>query len=116
MSAESDVYDALSGAAAVTAIVSTRIYPDVLPQETAYPAVVFTRIGTTEMTTIHGTSLREFAVFQVSCLQTTRSLAETLANACAAALRAAGMLQQDRSASFDADMDLHVVALTYRHI
>ena len=53
MAAEQDVYDALRNAAAVTAVCSTRIYPDVIPQEKALPAVAYVRAGTEFVTTIH---------------------------------------------------------------
>ena len=46
MSAESDVYAALSGFSGLTTIVGTAIYPDVLPEKTPYPAVVFARVRT----------------------------------------------------------------------
>lgn len=41
MSAESIVYALLSGAAAVTAVVSTRVYPVELPEGVALPAIVY---------------------------------------------------------------------------
>jgi len=41
MSAESELYAALSGHAALTALVSTRIYPDAIPEDQPLPAVVY---------------------------------------------------------------------------
>lgn len=45
MSLESVLYSRLSGFAGLTALVGTRIYPSVLPQDVQYPAVSFHRIG-----------------------------------------------------------------------
>ncbi len=38
-------YSVLSGATPVTAIVSTRIYPAILPEDVNYPSIVFARTG-----------------------------------------------------------------------
>lgn len=42
---EHGIYNELKGAAGVLALVGTRIYPDVLPQDVTYPAIVYSRIG-----------------------------------------------------------------------
>lgn len=44
MSAESDLYSALTGASAVTDLVSTRIYPNRVPLATTYPAIGYSMI------------------------------------------------------------------------
>ena len=54
MNAEKVVYSLLSGAAGVTALVSTRIYPSDLPQQIAVPAIVYRHIDTVDRPTIHG--------------------------------------------------------------
>ena len=41
MSAETVLYSTLTGASAVTAIVATRIYPDVVPLEVELPCVAY---------------------------------------------------------------------------
>lgn len=115
MSAETATYSALSGAAGVTAIVSTRIYPDVLPQDTDYPSIVYQRTSTEPQDTVHSTVAREFATLQALCYETTRALAETLASACVTALRAAGFQILDRGAQYNAEIGLHVAAVSFRH-
>lgn len=42
MSIDALIYGKLSGTSAVTALVSTRIYPDVLPEAATLPALTFT--------------------------------------------------------------------------
>jgi hypothetical protein len=49
MSLESEVYSRLSGFAGLTALVSTRIYPLRLPQDTTLPAVTFTRLSASRL-------------------------------------------------------------------
>ena len=44
MSAESDLYSALTANAGVTALVSTRIYPNRVPLGTVYPAIGYSMI------------------------------------------------------------------------
>lgn len=46
MSLESELLTRLAGYSALTAIVSTRIYNTLLPEDVAFPAVVFQRIST----------------------------------------------------------------------
>ena len=45
MSAETDLYTALTGASGVTDLVSLRIYPNRVPLGTEYPAVGYTMIS-----------------------------------------------------------------------
>jgi hypothetical protein len=51
-------YSVLSGTAAITGLVSTRIYPKILPEDQVYPAIVFTRTGTEDYTCIGGKILK----------------------------------------------------------
>ena len=44
MSAETDLYSALTAAGGVTALVSTRIYPNRVPLGTTYPAIGYSMI------------------------------------------------------------------------
>ena len=46
MSLESALYTTLTGNAGLAALVSTRVKPDVLPQGTVLPAVVYQRVST----------------------------------------------------------------------
>jgi hypothetical protein len=45
MSMESDFYSLLTGTTAITDVVSTRIYKDIVDQNTAYPNLLFIRTG-----------------------------------------------------------------------
>lgn len=76
MSLDVKMHQALSGGAAIAALVSTRIYPLVLPQSVAYPAISYQRISNTgQMGT---TALRE-SRWQVNCWALTYTAAQALA-------------------------------------
>jgi hypothetical protein len=115
MSAESAVVSALT-AGGVTALVSTRVYPDVRPQEDIMPAIVYQRSGTTFETTIHGTVAVTRAQMGVGCYAETRAGAEAVADAAHTALLAAGFIPQGRNGDFEDVTNHYIVALLYEHI
>ena len=57
MSAETQLYTLLTGAAGVTALVSTRIYPDLVPEDKDPPYIGYERVSTEPVTTLEGTVL-----------------------------------------------------------
>lgn len=103
MSAETEINAALSGNAALAAVVAARIYPDFLAQEIALPAVVFQRAGTEYVTTIHDGVVHGARVtLEVWCLGTSRLQAEGVADLVETAL-AGSFLPVDRRPEFDAE-------------
>jgi hypothetical protein len=111
MSAESELYAALTGLPALTALVSTRIYPDAIPEDVTLPAVVTAREGTEHVTGISGAAFGEFAQMTVSAWAPTRTLAESIGNQIAEAMRLAGNPATDRAGSYDEEMGLFAVTL-----
>ena len=101
MSAESTLYGILSAAAGVTALVGTRIYPDLIPEEKATPYIGFERISTVPYTTIHGTILSSDVDMMIACWADTRLAAEALADAVIVAMQDAGHLYISRGAEID---------------
>ena len=102
MSAETQFYSALTGAAGVTAIVGSgsaaRIYPDLTPQEIALPCVAYSRTGTEYLTTIHsGVPLGADVTIECWCMATTRTAADALADAVEAAAGAVYFTPASRS-------------------
>jgi hypothetical protein len=114
MSAETQLYAALTGAAGLAALVSARVYPDVVPLGVALPAVAYLRAETEYSPTLHGTiwpgSTR--AVMDVACVATTRSSAEAVADAVVVACLAATHMVTSRAMQFDAETDLYAVTLS----
>lgn len=116
MSAETDLYSTLSGAAPVSAIVGTDIYPDAAPQELDPPFIVYNRIGTEPTTTIHGTVVATKVTFEVLCLAETRAVVEDLADKVVAALVTAGFEYLDRSGEFEPTLDKCQARVQVNHL
>lgn len=114
MSAEQQLYAALAGHAPLTAIVSTRIWPDVIPEDGVLPAVVYARMSTEPVVTLNGVLEAEFAEMSIGCWAISRGAADAAADAVIAALLAAGHGYGNRNAGFDAETGLFVtnVAIT----
>jgi hypothetical protein len=113
MSAEQAAYAALSADAAVTALVSTRIYPDFVPQEKTLPSVSISRVGTEYITTIHtDTPLGAKVTLEVWCMADARKSAEELADAVIPALAGARFGLLDRIPEFDAENGVFASVLT----
>lgn len=66
MTIEADIRTALTGHAGLSALVGTRIYPDKLPQNPTYPAIVYQRISTPRAQAISGTVASAAPRFQFS--------------------------------------------------
>lgn len=116
MSAETVLYATLTGSAPVSALVATRIYPDLVPQEAALPCVAFSRVDTRYLTTIHtATPLGQDAVLEVACMATSRTAADALADAVLTAAGGAGFTALSRRAELDAENNLWAAVLTVEH-
>lgn len=113
MSAETLLYAALSGAAGVTALVSTRIYPNVRPQDSAVPCIVYDRSGTQVIQSIGGAVLATVASMDVTAISATRAECESVANAAQSALVTAGFGYLDRVAEYVPEADLFVSTLLF---
>lgn len=115
MSAETVLKATLDGAAGVTALVSTRIYPDLRPQDDALPAIVYRRDGTEITPTIHGTIALTRAQLSTSCLGATRAAAEAVADAAQTALVAAGFVLVNRASDFEPESRTYIATLAVEH-
>jgi len=117
VSAETVLYAALTAAAGVTALIGTRVYPDVVPQESALPCAAFARLDTEYTTTIHsGVPIAENTTIEISCMALTRASADDVCNAVIAAAGAAGFTPTGRRAEFDSDQQLWATVLTVDYL
>ena len=112
MSAESELYDAISVDGAVVALVSTRVYPDVSPVDVALPAIAFSRVGTEFVTTIHGSVEASAATIEIWCMAATRTAAESVGDAAQAACTASYFMPIDRRAEYDAEAAVWASVIT----
>ena len=113
MSAESELYDLLTTAAGVTALVGAQVYPDLVPQGKEPPYVGFERVSTVPVATIHGTVLANEVAMTVACWAATRLAAEGLADAVDAAMLAAGHIYTARGAEIDEATNRVAATLDY---
>ena len=112
MSVESDFYSLLSGNAGVTAQVSTRLYPDGLPEACAYPAIVFARARTEPTLGLSGQVFGDDVDLSVGCWAKTRTGADEAADAVEAALVGSTFARVSREAAMDPETGLLATILT----
>lgn len=121
MSAESDLFSVLSNDAAVLAIVgptpaSARIFPDVVPEGAALPAVSIERSDTEFHATVHGAApMGETATIDVACIDTTRIGSMTLASAVLNAASTAGFVPEGQTPDTDYDVGLFASTITFSY-
>lgn len=107
MSAEELLFAALTADAGVTALVGTRIYPELVPQEQEPPCVAYSRAGTEYVMTIHsGVPAAQIATLEIVCMARTQEAANQVADAVVPAAGAANFVLTGRS-SMPPDVDLN---------
>ncbi len=111
MSAEANLYSALTARAALTALVSTRIFPDVIPEGCALPAIVYQRASTSPVTTIGNVTVAENIRFVITAWAETRTAADAVAVEIGQALAAAENPAGDRSTGFDQECGLYAATV-----
>ncbi len=108
MSAESTLYAALSLNAGIAAIVGDRVYPRLLPQGKPLPGIVFFRLDTEYITTIHGGAARGARIpMEIWGIAETSTVAEQLGDAIEAALGAANIMPTDRRPETDDESEAY---------
>jgi hypothetical protein len=85
---ETSIFSTLTGASAVSAIVGTRVYPLVLPQKAALPAISYLRVSGAQELSLSGHSGLESPRIQIDCWATTYAQAKALSAAVQAAMLA----------------------------
>lgn len=111
MSAETQLYAALSGRTELTELVGTRIYPDAIPENSPLPAVVYVRSSTNPTYTIGGTLVCEDVRLSVTAWAPTRTEAEAVADQIRSAIDGAGHPIADRASGFDNEVGLFAVTI-----
>lgn len=112
MSAETQLYDVLNADVGLAAVVGERIYPDFLALGLELPAIVFQRLETEYVTTIHsGTVLGSKVTIEIYCLATTRIGAEQLADLVELAI-ASTLLPIDRRPEFDLETQTYTTVVS----
>lgn len=81
MAVEEDIYSFLTGNAGVAALVGTRVYPLMLPQDCTLPAVAYRRVDTPRIYSHQGYSGLARPRFQFDCLAASYASASAVAEA-----------------------------------
>ena len=80
------IYGILSATSGVTSLVSTRIYPDMAPQNAAFPYIVFQKLSTQPTDTKEGVSPLDKILVQIDCYSGSYDTSHTIAAAIRTAL------------------------------
>jgi hypothetical protein len=119
------IYTILSGNVGVSALIGTRIYPDIAPQNAAYPFAIYTVNGTDPTDTKDGVSPMDLVDLGIVVYSETYDSAQTIARAIRTALdaKAAGTyggvsLQSirfagQRAAQMELDKHVYIVDSSY---
>lgn len=86
MSLETGLRAQLVGDATVTGLVSSRVYPEIMPQNVQYPAISYQRISTTRTQFLTGVDDFTKVRIQVDCWDESYSGVKSLASAVKSAL------------------------------
>jgi hypothetical protein len=115
MSIEADFRTTLSAHAPLTALISTRLALNALPDDADMPAVVYS-VRHDRTSGLSGALLADQGSIEVQCWSNTAASAQAVADAVVAAVAtapaAAGAVVIDRADTFDADMGTDGVVLT----
>lgn len=116
---ESKLYTALSGSTkiTVTSSVSTRIYPLIVPQESAMPAITYARVSGGQQNDLTGYSGLENPRIQIDCWATSYKEIKTIAENVHAVLYAAttfkAILVSDMD-FYESDVELYRESMDFK--
>ena len=86
MSIESTLFAALDGDATLTALLESRIFPQVAPDNAAVPYITYQLIATEAHNVLNGAPGSERKLLQVNCISKSYSQAKDMAAACKGAI------------------------------
>jgi len=115
MTIETDLYTTLSGNAGLSALVSTRIYPNLVPPNTANPCIDYSTVAESRVDTLAGISDMRRSMIQISCHADTYASAKGVAEAVFSALDGNGYLESAVD-YYDPGTQTHTVAITWRFL
>jgi len=111
MSAETEFRALLAANGDLTALVSTRIAQNAVPQGAVFPLVVFTASHSPSYG-LDNTLLDDEVTFSVQCWASTAVLADAVADAVDAALAGSAGIVTERASAYDQDMSADCTVLT----
>jgi hypothetical protein len=112
MTIETDLYTTLSNDAGVTALVSTRIYPNMAPESAAFPYAVYQMVSGGRLSTITGVGDAIRKRIQIGNHSATYDEAKAVAAAVIAALEGDGYLELEHE-FYDPISQVHTVIVDW---
>lgn len=109
MSGGTTIYAALSGHAALTALVGDRIYPIAVPNGKAFPAVAYRRAATEYFPTIHGGAPDSKPAYDIVCGADSAIDAEAVADVVEAI---PDLLPINRTDEYDPETNIYASVVT----
>ncbi len=113
---ESALYSALSGDAAIAAVVGSGIYPVIIPQDAAFPAITYTRISGGQQNDLTGYEGTENPRMQIDVWGKTYAAVKDLAAKVRAAMNAAitfSAIQISDQDLYEDDMKIYRVSMDF---
>lgn len=117
------VYTTLSGHAGTAALVSTRVYPKIMPQQPTMPAIVYQMIDNDRVQAHRGQTTGAKARFQVTCWGSTTASCEAVSEQARLAMIAAsgsvasvtinGVTCEGEVEGYEPDTMRHYIALDF---
>lgn len=111
---ESLLFSSLTTDPAVSAIVASRVYPQIAPQRAAMPLVTYSRVSGVRSMSVDGVGKLLQARYQIDCFANDYTTARALASAAMDALRAAAAFKvadiTDRD-QFEDEIDIHRIII-----
>lgn len=111
MSAEIALRAALMAHAPLVALVGSRVASDRAEEGWPRPLVVYSRTGSENHATLDNQTLASTVFFELQVWADTRASAEAVADACQAAIEAAGEAVTVRASGYDPDLDTEAVVM-----
>ena len=112
MSIETDLYATLSTDSGVTALCSTRIYPNLAPEGTAFPYITYQMVAGTRISTIPGIGDMIRKRIQISCHANTYSESKSVGTAVESALEGGGYLSLEHD-FYDPGTQVHTAIVDW---
>lgn len=110
---ENDIYTALTAGSPLPTSAGIRVYPVMMPQNVAMPAIRYQRVGVAPTASLDGDSGKDLVRFQIDCFAETYAAVKTLAVEVRAALTAIGALFVGDIDGYEADAKLYRETLDY---
>lgn len=111
MNLEDQIYTLLSGDLAITALVGSRISPEVTSPDSMKPFIVYSREETEFTKNLLGEILNEAAKFSIQCCSNDKKQADDVGKAVADCFSGAHYEVLDKKSSYDENTDLYFLTV-----